>query len=58
MNCRKLVNLTSTNEECVRLVIGKGLYLEHTRCLERDLETNIEKRKKSLYNYRFSFLDV
>ena len=54
MNHRKLVNLTSTNEECVRLAIEKGLYLEHTRCSECDFETSIQKRKNSLDGYCFS----
>ena len=53
MNHRKLLNLTSTNEECVRLAIEKGLYLEHTKCSECGFETNIQKRKKSLSDYCF-----
>ena len=54
MNHRKLVNLTSTNEECVRFAIKKGLYLEHTRCSKCDFETNIQKIKNSLDGYCFS----
>ena len=45
MKHRKLVNLISTNEECVILAIEKGPHLEHIKCSECDFETNIQKRK-------------
>ena len=54
MSHRKLVNLISTNEECVRLPIEKGPHLKHIKCSECGFETNIQKRKKSLDGYCFS----
>ena len=36
MNHKKLVDLTSTNEECARLTIEKRFYLKYKMCSECD----------------------